>query len=239
MTPSVAKNIAWRSRGITCVENRLRCETELRRDMLFDRWRDVGEGTDRARNRARRDAVARSNQALPIARELRIGLGELHAERRRLGVDSVAAADRGRRLVLERAALQRFEQRLDVLDQQVGRLLELHRERRVEHVGAGHSLVQPAFLRPELLARPGQEGDHVMPGDGFDRVDRSNVDLAQSVAVVSGANGFRVVRRDHPDLAHRLGREDLDLPPDAIAVLGRPDRGHLGARIAGDHAARG
>ena len=67
-------------------------------------------------------------------------------------------------------------------DQQVRRLLQLHRQRGVEHVGAGHALVQPAPLGPELLAGPGQEGDHVMLGDRLDRVDRVDVDLAERVA---------------------------------------------------------
>ena len=154
-------------------------------------------------------------------------------------MDAVAAADRRRQLVLERAALQHREQRVEVGDQQVRRLLQLHRERGVEHVGAGHALVQPAPLRPELLAGPGQEGDHVMLGDRLDRVDRLDVDLAQRVAVVGGADRRGVLGRDHPDLAHRLGGEHLDLPPDAVAVLGRPDGGHFGAGIAGDHGRGG
>ena len=41
--------------------------------------------------------------------------------------------------------------------------------------------------------------------------------------------------RDHADLGHRLAGVSLDLEPDAKARLGRPDGGHLGAGIAGDH----
>ena len=90
-------------------------------------------------------------------------------------------------------------------------------------------------LGPELLAGPGQEGDHVMLGHRLDRVDRGDVDLAQHVGVIGGADRGGVLGRDHADLAHRLGREHLDLPPDAVAVFGRPDGGHFGAGIAGDH----
>ena len=144
--------------------------------------RDVGEGADRAGDRAGRDVVARRDQPLAVAGEFGIGLRELEPEGRRLGVDAVAAADGRRQLVLERAALEHLEQRVEIRDQQVGGLLQLHRERGVEHVGAGHALVQPAPLRPELLAGPGQEGDHVMLGDRLDRVDRGDVDLAQHVA---------------------------------------------------------
>ena len=172
--------------------------------------------------------------------ELGIGLGELEAEGRRLGVDAVAAADGRGQLVLERAALEHLEQRVEVVEQQVGRLLQLHRERGVEHVGAGHALVQPAPLGPELLAGPGEEGDHVMLGDRLDRVDRRRRRSRPSASrVIGGADRRRVLGRDHPDLAHRLGREHLDLPPDAVAVLGRPDGRHFGAGIAGDHGRGG
>ena len=43
--------------------------------------------------------------------------------------------------------------------------------------------------------------------------------------------------RDDADLGQRVAGVGLDLEPDAEARLGRPDRGHLGAGIAGDHAA--
>ena len=197
------------------------------------------EGADRAGDGAGRDAVAGRDQALAVAGELGIGLRELEPEGRRLGMDAVAAADGRRQLVLERAALEHCEQRVDVRDQQVRRLLQLHRQRGVEHVGAGHALVKPAPLGPELLAGPGEEGDHVMLGDRLDRVDRVDVDLAQRVAVIGRADRRRVLGRDHPDPAHRLGREDLDLPPDAVAVFGRPDGRHFGAGIAGDHGRGG
>ena len=92
---------------------------------------------------------------------------------------------------------------------------------------------------PELLAGPGEEGDHVMLGHRLDRVDRRDVDLAQRIGVVGGADRRRVLGRDHPDPAHRLGGEDLDLPPDAVAVFGRPDGGHFGAGVAGNHGRGG
>ncbi len=203
--------------------------------MLLHFRRNVGERADRAGDRARCDIVARGNQPLAVAREFGIGLRELEPEGGRLGVDAVAAADGRRQLVLEGAALEHFQQRVEVLEQQVRGLLELHRQRGVEHVRAGHPLVEPAPLGPELLAGPGQERDHVMLGDRLDRVDRVDVDLPECVPVVGGADGRRILGGDHPDLAHRLGGEDLDLPPDAVAVLGRPDGRHFGARIAGDH----
>ena len=135
-------------------------------------------------------------------------------------MDAVASADGRSQLVLQRPAFQHLQQLVDVVQQQVRGLLELHRQRRIEHVGAGHALVKPPPLRPKLLAGPGEEGDHVMLGHRLDGVDRVDVNLAQRVAIVSRADGCRVLGGDHPDPPHRLGREHLDLPPDAVAILG-------------------
>ncbi len=55
ITPSVAKNIAWRSRGITWVETGSTAQAHLRGDMRLDARVDIGEGADRARDRAGRD----------------------------------------------------------------------------------------------------------------------------------------------------------------------------------------
>ena len=94
---------------MTWVETGSTLQAELGRDMLFDRGRNVGEGADRAGNRAGGDVVARRDQPLAVAREFGIGLRELEAEGRRLGMDAVAAADGRRQLVLECAALEHFE----------------------------------------------------------------------------------------------------------------------------------
>ena len=214
-------------------------EAEFGGDMLLNRRRHIGKGADRAGDCAGGDVVAGVDEAVAVALELGIGLRELEAEGHRLGVDSVAAADGRRQLTLQRPALQHFEQVVEVGDQQVGGLLELHGEGGVEHVRTGHALMKPTALGPELLACPGQEGDDVMLGDRLDRVDRRYVDVAESIVVVGGSDGLSVVGRDHPDAAHRLGREHFDLPPDSEAVLGRPDGRHFGARVAGDHGVGG
>src|ERR1700741_1252187 len=64
-TPSVAKNIAWRSRGMTWVDG----EAELFRDMRLHPRVDIGEGADRARDRAGRNVGARRNQPRAVAVE--------------------------------------------------------------------------------------------------------------------------------------------------------------------------
>jgi hypothetical protein len=91
-------------------------------------------------------------------------------------MDAVAAADGGGILVFQRAALDRGEQRVEVFEQDIGGAGKLHGQRGVEHVGAGHALVHEARFGANLLRHPVEEGDHVMLGDGLDRVDRGHVD---------------------------------------------------------------
>ena len=101
--------------------DRLGLQAEFRRDMVLDPGIDVGEGADRAGNRAGRDLLARRDEPRPGARKLGMGERELEAESGRLGVDAVRAADGRRHLVLVGAALERGEQRVDVGDEDVAR----------------------------------------------------------------------------------------------------------------------
>jgi hypothetical protein len=85
-----------------------------------------------------------------------------------------------------------------------------------------------ATLGTELLARPGEKGDHVVLGNGLDGVDCIDIDLAQGVAVIGFADRPCILGRDHSDPAHGFGCKYLDLPPDPVAVLCRPDGRHCG-----------
>ena len=80
-------------------------------------------------------------------------------------------------LVLEGAALQRGEQRVDVGDQDVAGALQLHREAGVEHVGARHALMDEARVRADELGEMGEEGDDVVLGHPLDLVDARDVEL--------------------------------------------------------------
>ena len=175
-TPSVAKNIAWRSRGITWVETGSGARPIAFGDMRLDARIDLGEGADRAGDRAGRDLLARGDQALAGAGELGIGVGELEAERRRLGVDAVAAADGRRHLVLEGALLQRGQQPSRSAIRRSAARRQLHGEAGVEHVGRGHALVHEARLGADDLGQMGQEGDDVVLGLALDLVDARDVE---------------------------------------------------------------
>ncbi len=210
--------------------DRLGREAELLCDMRFDARVDIGEGADRAGDLAGRHLPARGNQALAVARELGVVAGELDPEGRRLGVDAVAAADRRRVLVFEGALFQRCQHRVEIGEQQVGGLGELHRQAGVEHVARGHPLVDEARLRPDMLGQVGQKGDDVVMRLALDLVDARDLEGA--------ALAHRPGRalRDDAELGLRLAGQRLDLEPDAKAVLGRPDRRHLRPAVTRDHA---
>jgi hypothetical protein len=175
---------------------------------------------------------SRAAISLVRAREFGVGQSELEAEGHRLGVDAVRAADGRRQFVFIGAALQRGEQRVDVGDQDVAGATELHREAGVEHVGAGHALMDEARVGADELGQMSEEGDDVVLGHLLDRVDA--LDVERHVARLF-PDRFRRFFRDDADLGQRVAGVSLDLEPDAEARFGRPDLDHLGAGIAGDH----
>ena len=73
--------------------------------------------------------------AVPLERER--PAGELEPERRRLGVDAVRAADRERVAMLLGPGDDRRERALDALEHERSGLLDLQRQRGVEHVRRG------------------------------------------------------------------------------------------------------
>jgi hypothetical protein len=107
--------------------DRLGDQAHLLGHVGFDARIDVGEGADRPGDGAGRHLEARHRQSLAGPHEGGVVARQLQAEGGRLGVHAVAAADRGRHLVLDRPALQRRQHQLDILHQQVGRARQLHR----------------------------------------------------------------------------------------------------------------
>ena len=146
-TASVAKNAAWRSRGMTCVEIGSTRQSHLMRHIVFDARINIGESADGARNRAGRNFPARLDEPLARAGEFGVGLGQFQPEGRRLGVNAVRAADRRRVFMLKSARLERGEQRVDVGDQQIRGARQLHGKTGVEHVRRRHALMHESATR--------------------------------------------------------------------------------------------
>ncbi len=209
--------------------DRLGCKAELFGDVGLDRRVDIGKGADGARDRASRDLCARRGETLPIAGEFGVVPGKLEAKRRRLGMDAVAAADGERVFVLESAPLQRRRQRIEIGEQQVGRLLQLHRQAGVEHVARGHTLVQKPGLGTDVLGEVGQQGDGFVVDLALDLADALDLEGAAL------AHGARRAFRNDAELGLRLAGVRLDLELNAEVVLGLPDRGHPRAAVARDH----
>ena len=149
-------------------------------------------------------------------------------------MDAVRAADGRRQFVLEGAALERGEQRVDVGDENVGGAHQLHVEAGVEHVGGGHAGMHEARFRPDDLGQMRQEGDDVVLDLGLDGVDAGDVEFGGFALVPDFLGG---VLRNDAELGHGVGGVRLDLEPDAEFGFRRPDRDHVGAGIAGDHHA--
>src|SRR6266566_3869365 len=225
-TPSMAKYMAWRSRGITWVEI-----GSTASPMALATWASTrGSTCAKVPTAPEIEAVATSLRA--AAGKFRIGAGELEPERRGLGVDAVGAADRGRELVLERAALERLEQGIRVGDQEIGGAHELDVEAGIEHVGGSQPLMHEAGIRADDLGEMRQERDDVVLDFALDRIDALEVEAGIAPLV---PDDLGCGLRDQPELGHGVGGMRLDLEPDAEPGLGRPDLGHLRPGVARDH----
>ena len=196
MTPSVAKNMAWRSRGMTWVET----GSGFRPSFAATCSSTRGSMLAKVPTAPEMAQVAISSRALhqpfAAARKLGIGQRQLDAESRRFGVDAVAAADRDRVLVLEGARLQRGKQRVDIGEQNVAGARQLHGEAGVEHVRRGHALMDEAGVRPDEFGQMRQEGDDVVLGDALDLVDALDVERCRAALFPDGPRGLL---RDHAE----------------------------------------
>src|SRR3546814_18270120 len=82
---------------------------------------------------------------------------------------SVAAPDRWSELVLDRPPLDRLEQCVEIVEQDVARARQLHREAGVEHVRTRHPLMHEARGFADMLGDVGEEGDDVVLHLDLDR----------------------------------------------------------------------
>ena len=131
----------------------------------------------RPRRRAcrRRAARRRRSSRCEVAVGLEGEAGEAQAEGRRLGVDAVGAADAERVAVLERPLDQRVAVGAGAGQHDLARLAQLQRQRRVEHVGGGQAVVDPAPVLADRRGDDVDEGGDVVVGDPLallDRLDR-------------------------------------------------------------------
>src|SRR5579872_1825042 len=203
-------------------------------DMRFDPRIEMGEGADRAGDRAGRNLLARRDQSFFRPRKLGVGVGELEPEGGRLGVDAMRAADGRGHLVLESALLQRGQHFVEVGDQNIGGASELYIEAGVEHVRRGQALVHEARFGTDDLGEMRGEGQHIVLDLGLDLLDARDV---EGRILALGPDRLSSILRNDTEVGQRVSGVGFDFEPDLEARLGVPDRRHFGAGIAGDHAA--
>ena len=217
---------AWRSRATTCVDtgSAPRSRRDKHAPLEVGRRRRVGaDGAgDRADARLAEGALEPVGVAVGLEREA----GELDAERRRLGLDAVRAADHQRVDVLARARGKRVDQLVRAAQDDLARRAQLERERGVEHVRRRQPEVDPAARVARGLGQDVDERGDVVVGDLLALLRRLDGEGRGADRVELG--GRRTV--------HLLARGDLDLPPRLHPRLVGPDGADLGAGVARDHA---
>ena len=169
-----------------------------------------------------------------VALHLGIPVEQLEAEGGGLGVDAVGAADGGRVLELEGAALEHGEQRGDAVADERGCFLDLEGLGGVDNVVRSEAVVQPArglavqALVLEALGHCGGEGDNVVLDLGLDLGDAGGGDSGFGGDGLGGGRGNHAVFGQH-----RAGRR-FHFEPAAVLVLFSPDAAHRRACIAFD-----
>ena len=190
----------------------------------------MGERPDGARELADADRLASAREAVEVPLHLGVPEGQLQAERHGLCVDAVGASDHDRARVLERAPLDRLHQAAHPLEQKVGRLDELQRERRVDDVARGEAEVDEARVGADAAPDRAQEGDDVVADLRFDPANLADVEAGAAPDRREGA------RRDLAARGEDLANRELDAEPEREAILVGPDPTHLRPCVAWDHA---
>ena len=193
---------------------------------------EAGVAPDGAGELADAVRLERAHEPLPVAVELEGPACELPAERRRLGVNPVGAADADRAAVLLGLLHDRVDRAIQPGEDQLPGVLDLEREGRVDDVGGGEAVVDPAALGPELLGDGVDERGGVVVGDPLDLRDALDARRLRA-----GANRGDILGGDRSHLDPAVERGELDLEPACELALLRPDTAHLGPGVAGDHAA--
>ena len=146
-----------------------------------------------------------------------------------VGVDAVGAADAGRVLEFEGAALEDLLEGLEVLEEDFIGLLEEVAVGGVHDVGGGEPVMDPLALGAEAFADGAGEGHHVVAGDFFDFLDAVHVEGGR------GADLFDVFLRDDAQFAPGFAGEDFDFEVRLELVLLGPDVPHHLAGVTFDH----
>ena len=197
--------------------NGFRYEPQARTNSRFDRRIDIGIGADRARDFADRNLAAGLLQAGLIAFHLGEPVGDFEAEGNRLGMHAVAAADHDRVLMFLRPPPKHGEQGIQIGQNHIRRLTQLHGKAGINHIRRGQTEMQIASLFADALSHRGDKGHHVVFDLGLNFLHAANI----KPGVLSQMRNNR--RRDVAALGQGLTRQQFDFQPGGKFVLLRPD----------------
>ena len=211
--------------------DRVGMETEGGEHLRLDLGAEVAVRPDRAGDLAGPDLVDGGRQAHPAALDLERPAGELEPERRRLGMDRVGPPHHHRGGFPASPGDEHGQQPVRVQQQPLPGRPQLEREPGIDDVAAGQTEVEIATLRADRFGDLADEGDDVVVGRALDLGDPLDIDLGTRLERGEG------VGRDLA--AGRLGAGDRELDAEHRLEPGgvRPDRAHLGERVARDHRA--
>ncbi len=182
---------------------------------------DKGEGPDGTRYLSRAHRFPGPNQALPVAGHLRIPERHFQAEGNGLRMNPVGTADHDGILVFIGLALQDLQKLLQVLDQDIRRLLQQHRQGGIQDIGGRHSHVDEPTVLAHLFRHGGEKGNDIVLGRFFDFVNSRNVKPCLILDIFKCCLGNQAQSR------HRLTGKDFNIEPGLESVFRGPDGGHL------------
>ena len=206
-----------------------RREAELLADHLLDLRVDVGIRADRARELADGDDLLRVLDALDVALDLRAPEQELEAERHRLRVDAMRAADARRMLELHGAAAQHLVERPEILEDDVAGVAHHHAVSRVLHVRGRQSFVDVLGVIADMLRDIRQERDDVMMRYRLDLMDAIHLERSLRADVLGR------LLRDLAELRHSVAGSHLDIQDLLPLVLDGPEMAHLRPGVTFNH----
>ena len=199
-------------------------QAEFFADESLDARREMRAGADRAGEFADGGDFAGAFEAFERAAKFVVHQRELEAERRRLGVDAVAAADAGREFDILRACwAMDGQQRLHVGNEDVRALHHLHGERGVNDVAAGEAEMEPAAgVVVDFFGDGGGEADDVVVERLFQfLLARDEAGQVGKPLVRAGFDFGEIGARHDAFLDQGLAGEQFDLQPEAELVFVR------------------
>jgi hypothetical protein len=166
----------------------------------------------------------------PVALELERPPEQLEAERRRLGVHAVRAADGHGVAVLFGTYDDRVRRASEAATHKRSGALQRECEGRVENVGGRETEVEPAPLRTEPGRDRVDESGHIVVRRALELGDALRGRDSRALADRPGGRGG-----ERADLRPRVDDGELHVEPALEPCRVGPDPRHLGSGVARDH----